>query len=165
MIQLRLNPIFAWDDDRRSYDYDVRLRLRIRPASNIEFRFGPNYEYQVKDAQWVERDGTAGQRTGENALRLRGVNESNTRFHHAYEHQLHADVESSVLCATLHYHRGVYKLQGARGAEVVSVQTVSVDRGTGTSIGGLCEGTLCFAGNFAPGVRCFWFGRNRERRI
>ena len=55
MIQLRLNPVFAWDDDRRSYDYDVRLRLRIRPASNIEFRFGPNYKYQVKDAQWVER--------------------------------------------------------------------------------------------------------------
>ena len=41
MIQLRLNPVFAWNDDRRSYDYDLRFRLRIRLASNIEVSFGP----------------------------------------------------------------------------------------------------------------------------
>ena len=54
MIQLELNPIFAWDDDRKSYDYDVDVRLRIRAASNVEFDIGPSYSYQVKDAQWVE---------------------------------------------------------------------------------------------------------------
>ncbi|MDE0424130.1 MAG: DUF5916 domain-containing protein [Candidatus Poribacteria bacterium] len=54
MIQLRLNPVFAWNDDRRSYDYDVRLWLRIRLASNIEVSFGPSYNYGVQDAQWVD---------------------------------------------------------------------------------------------------------------
>ena len=54
MVQLQLNPVFAWNDDRRSYDYDVDLSLRIRPASNIEVSIGPSYAYQVKDAQWVE---------------------------------------------------------------------------------------------------------------
>lgn len=54
MIQLRLNPVFAWNDDRRSYDYDLRLRLRIRLASNIEVSFGPSYNYGVQDAQWVD---------------------------------------------------------------------------------------------------------------
>ena len=54
MIRLELNPVFAWDDDRRSYDYDVDLSLRIRPTSNIDVSVGPNYAYQVKDAQWVE---------------------------------------------------------------------------------------------------------------
>ena len=54
MVQLQLNPVFAWNDDRRSYDYDVDLSLRIRPTSNIELRIGPSYSYQVKDAQWVE---------------------------------------------------------------------------------------------------------------
>ncbi|MDE0684708.1 MAG: DUF5916 domain-containing protein [Candidatus Poribacteria bacterium] len=54
MIRLQLNPVFAWNDDKRSYDYDVDVNLRIRPASNIEFSIGPSYAYQVKDAQWVE---------------------------------------------------------------------------------------------------------------
>ena len=54
MLQLQLNPIFSWNDDRHTYDYDVRLRLRIRVASNIEISFGPSYEYQVRDAQWVD---------------------------------------------------------------------------------------------------------------
>ncbi len=54
MIQLHLNPVFAWNDDRRSYDYDLRLRLRIRLASNIEVSLGPSYSYGVQDAQWVD---------------------------------------------------------------------------------------------------------------
>ena len=54
MIQLRLNPVFAWNDDRRSYHYDVRLRLRIRLASNIEVNLGPSYSYAMQDAQWVD---------------------------------------------------------------------------------------------------------------
>ena len=54
MIQLRLNPVFAWDDDRRSYEREASLRLRIRPVSNIELRIGPMYRYRVDDAQWVE---------------------------------------------------------------------------------------------------------------
>ena len=54
MVQLQLNPVFAWNDDRRSYDYNVDLSLRIRPASNIELSVGPSYTYQVKDAQWVD---------------------------------------------------------------------------------------------------------------
>ena len=53
-VQLRLNPVFAWNDDRRSYDYDVRLWIRIRLASNIEVSLGPSYSYGVKDAQWVD---------------------------------------------------------------------------------------------------------------
>ena len=54
MIRLELNPVFFWNDDRHSYDYDVDLSLRIRPASNIDVSIGPSYAYQVKDAQWVE---------------------------------------------------------------------------------------------------------------
>ena len=54
MVQLQLNPVFAWNDDRHSYDYNVDLSLRIRPASNIELSIGPSYTYQVKDAQWVD---------------------------------------------------------------------------------------------------------------
>lgn len=54
MIRFQLNLVFAWNDDKRSYDYDVDINLRIRPASNIEFSIGPSYAYQVKDAQWVE---------------------------------------------------------------------------------------------------------------
>ena len=54
MVRLELNPVFAWNDDGRSYDYTVDVGLRIRAASNIEFRIGPSYAYQVKDAQWVE---------------------------------------------------------------------------------------------------------------
>jgi len=53
-IQLRLNPVFAWNDDRHSYDYDVRLWLRIRLASNIEVSLGPSYSYAMQDAQWVD---------------------------------------------------------------------------------------------------------------
>ena len=55
MIRLELNPTFGWNDDRQSYDYNLRLYLRIRPASNIEFSVGPSYGYQVKDAQWVKQ--------------------------------------------------------------------------------------------------------------
>ena len=55
MIRLELNPVFAWNDDGQSYDYDVDVGLRIRAASNIEFNVGPSYAYQVKDAQSVER--------------------------------------------------------------------------------------------------------------
>ena len=55
MVQLELNPIFSWDDDRRSYAYDVRLRVRIRLASNIEVTLGPRYNYQIRDAQWVKQ--------------------------------------------------------------------------------------------------------------
>ena len=54
ILQLQLNPVFSWNDDGRTYDYDVRLRLRVRVASNIEVSFGPSYEYQVRDAQWVD---------------------------------------------------------------------------------------------------------------
>ena len=54
MVRLELNPVFAWNDDGRSYDYDVDLRLRIQPTSNVELSVGPNYAYQVRDAQWVD---------------------------------------------------------------------------------------------------------------
>ncbi len=55
MVQLELNPIFAWDDDNKSSEKEVSLRLNIRPASNIELSIGPMYRYRVDDAQWVER--------------------------------------------------------------------------------------------------------------
>lgn len=55
MVHLELNPIFSWDDDKRSYAYDVRLRVRIRLASNIEVTLGPRYNYQIRDAQWVKQ--------------------------------------------------------------------------------------------------------------
>ena len=54
MVRLELNPVFSWNDDRRSYDYDVDLRLRIQPTFNMELSIGPSYAYQVKDAQWVD---------------------------------------------------------------------------------------------------------------
>ena len=54
MVRLELNPVFSWNDDRRSYDYDIDLSLRIRPTSNIDLSVGPSYAYQVKDAQWVD---------------------------------------------------------------------------------------------------------------
>lgn len=52
-VELELNPIFSWADDKRSYGYDVRFGLRLRLASNIEFTIGPRYNYQMRDAQWV----------------------------------------------------------------------------------------------------------------
>ena len=55
MVHLELNPIFSWNDDKRSYAYDVRLHLRIRVASNIEVTLGPRYNYQMRDAQWVKQ--------------------------------------------------------------------------------------------------------------
>lgn len=55
MIRLELNPTFNWNDDGQSYGYNLRLYLRIRPASNVEFSVGPSYGYQVKDAQWVKQ--------------------------------------------------------------------------------------------------------------
>ena len=54
MVQLELNPIFAWDDDNKSSEKEVSLRLNIRPMSNIELSIGPMYRYRVYDAQWVE---------------------------------------------------------------------------------------------------------------
>ena len=54
MVQLELNPIFAWDDDTKSSEKEVNLRLNIRPASNIELSIGPMYRYRIYDAQWVE---------------------------------------------------------------------------------------------------------------
>ncbi len=54
MVQLELNPVFAWNDDRSSYDYNLNISLRIRPASNVELRIGPSYSYQMNDAQWVD---------------------------------------------------------------------------------------------------------------
>ncbi len=54
MIQLELNPIFAWDDDNKSSEKVVSLRLNIRPVSNIELSIGPMYRYHIYDAQWVE---------------------------------------------------------------------------------------------------------------
>ena len=54
MVQLELNPIFAWDDDNKASEKEVSLRLKIRPVSNIELSIGPMYRYRVDDAQWVE---------------------------------------------------------------------------------------------------------------
>ena len=54
MLQLELNPIFAWDDDTKSSEKEVSLRLNIRPVSNIELSIGPMYRYRIYDAQWVE---------------------------------------------------------------------------------------------------------------
>ena len=54
MVQLELNPIFAWDDDNKSSEKEVTLRLNIRPASNIELSIGPMYRYRIYDAQWIE---------------------------------------------------------------------------------------------------------------
>lgn len=54
MVQLELNPIFAWDDNNKSSEKEVSLRLNIRPASNIELSIGPMYRYRIFDAQWVE---------------------------------------------------------------------------------------------------------------
>ncbi len=54
MVRLELNPVFAWNDDRSSYDYNLNISLRIRPASNVELRIGPSYSYQMNDAQWVD---------------------------------------------------------------------------------------------------------------
>ena len=54
MVQLELNPIFAWDDDNKSSEKEVSLRLNIRPVSNIELSIGPMYRYRIFDAQWVE---------------------------------------------------------------------------------------------------------------
>ena len=54
-IRLRLNPAFGWNDDRKSYSYDVNLSLLFRPASNIELSVGPSYGYWVNNAQWVEQ--------------------------------------------------------------------------------------------------------------
>ena len=60
MIQLQLNPyrwwrpIFSWDDSTGTYQANVRLRLRIRLASNIEVTLGPSYRRRMQDAQWVD---------------------------------------------------------------------------------------------------------------
>ena len=54
MVQLELNPIFAWDDDNKSSEKEVTLRLKIRPMPNIELSIGPMYRYRIYDAQWVE---------------------------------------------------------------------------------------------------------------
>ena len=54
MVQLELNPIFAWDDDNKSSEKEISLRLNIRPVSNVELSIGPMYRYRIYDAQWVE---------------------------------------------------------------------------------------------------------------
>ena len=59
MIQLQLNPRYWWNpvfswNDKQTYNYDVRLRLRIRLASNIEITLGPSYRHEMQDAQWVD---------------------------------------------------------------------------------------------------------------
>ena len=54
MVQIELNPIFAWDDDNKTSEKEVSLRLNIRPMSNIELSIGPMYRYRIDDAQWVE---------------------------------------------------------------------------------------------------------------
>ncbi len=54
MLQLELNPIFAWDDDNKTSEREVSLRLNIRPVSNIDVSIGPMYRYKIDDAQWVE---------------------------------------------------------------------------------------------------------------
>ena len=54
IIRLELSPFFAWNDDRRSYAYNMQFYLRFQPVSNIEFSIGPSYGYQVNDAQWVK---------------------------------------------------------------------------------------------------------------
>ena len=59
MIQLQLNPRFWWNpifswNDRQTYNYDMRLQLRIRVASNIEVTLGPSYRHGMQDAQWVD---------------------------------------------------------------------------------------------------------------
>ena len=54
MVQLELNPIFAWDDDTKSSEKEVSLRLNIRPVSNIELSIGPMYRYRIYDAQWID---------------------------------------------------------------------------------------------------------------
>ena len=55
MIRLELNPAFGWNEDRQSYDYNLRLYLRFHPVSNVEFSVGPSYGYRVKDTQWVKQ--------------------------------------------------------------------------------------------------------------
>ena len=54
MVHLELNPIFAWDDDTKSSEKEVSLRLNIRPMSNVELSIGPMYRYRIYDAQWVD---------------------------------------------------------------------------------------------------------------
>ena len=59
MIQLQLNPRYWWNpvfswNDKQTYEYDVRLRLRIRVASNIEVTLGPSYRQEMQEAQWVD---------------------------------------------------------------------------------------------------------------
>lgn len=54
MVQLEINPVFAWDDDNKTSEREMSLRLKIRPASNIELSIGPMYRHRVDDAQWVE---------------------------------------------------------------------------------------------------------------
>lgn len=54
MVQLELNPIFAWDDDNKTSEKEVSLRLKFRPASNVELSIGPMYRYRVDDAQWID---------------------------------------------------------------------------------------------------------------
>ena len=53
ILQLRLSSALGWRDDKQSYDYNLNLSIRVRPASNIELSVGPTYSYQVNEAQWV----------------------------------------------------------------------------------------------------------------
>ena len=53
-IRLELNPIVSWNDIRTSYSYYLQSLIRIRLGSRIEFSLGPSYNYQIRDAQWVD---------------------------------------------------------------------------------------------------------------
>ena len=55
IVQVRLSSALGWKDDRHSYDYNLNLNFRVRPASNIELSLGPMYSYNVNNAQWVKQ--------------------------------------------------------------------------------------------------------------
>ena len=92
---------------RRSYAYNMRFYLRFQAASNIEFSIGPSYGYQMKDAQWVKQ-------VEKNLKKhyIYGKLESRTLdFTTRANISFTPTLESAILCATLHYDRGLYRLQ------------------------------------------------------
>ena len=54
IVQLEINPIISWNDNWTSHSYYVKSNIRIRLGSNIELSLGPSYNYQIRDAQWVD---------------------------------------------------------------------------------------------------------------
>ena len=125
MVQLELNPIFAWDDDTKSSEKEVSLRLKIRPVSNIELSIGPMYRYRIFDAQWVELVEENINGHIQKHYVYGELTSQTLDFTDARKYQFYPDVESSILCATVHYRRGLYQLQRVGRAEVLSIQTVS----------------------------------------